>query len=154
MFPLTSDDPDPVPCAGPCALVETLCAVCFPCPSHTDANMGCCWEWGALFPKEGGPQHPRLGLFGAPAARFWQKRGFPVAPNPVSSGVVIGNMVPPSHIPNCAGTWDSAAEDWCTQGRFCCPRGMFCSGSFTPTQANVGIATSFKIWPQTFITQC
>lgn len=37
---------------------------------------------GSLFPQKGGleppasPQHPELGLFGAPAAQFWQKRGF------------------------------------------------------------------------------
>jgi len=39
-------------------------------------------------------------------------------------------------------------------GRSGRPSSVFCSGSFAPAQASAGTATSFKIWPQTFITQC
>lgn len=85
------------------------CMFCLltPWPSHREANAGWYWEWGGLFPQEGGPAAPaslrRLGLElrGAAAAQVWQKRGVPGAPLPVSRGLVVTteNTVPPPATP-------------------------------------------------------
>lgn len=43
---------------------------------------------------------------------------------------------------------------WSHRGRAGSPHALLCSRSFALAQASAGTATSFKIWPQTFITQC
>lgn len=177
-FPPTYDGPDPAPCPrwAFCCPLQQKPSVPYVLPLAAVAEPHGCRQGllrarGALFPQEGGPtapaspRHPGLGLLGAPAARFRQKRGFPGAPQPVSGRLVvtIGNTVPPSAAPAPAApapgtpalkTLPRFSGGPVPQGRSGRPSSVFCSGSFAPAQASVGRATSFKIWPQTFITQC
>lgn len=148
-------------CSGrnpPCSMFCRL----QPWPSRTDADTGRCQEQGALFPQEAA--HSIQGWGSLPSV-LGEKRlsRCPVGGEPRARGdgrkhgPTIGR---PS--PSCAGTWDPRAENLsqgfrecqCPQGRSGRPSSMFCSGDFTPAQASAETATSFKIWPQTFITQC
>lgn len=73
-----------------------------------------------------------------------------------------GNRHPTTSRPSCASNRDPRAENLSQgfgegqspRGRSGQPSSVYCSGTFALAQAGVRTATSFKIWPQTFITQC
>lgn len=150
----------------PSALVETLPAVCFAACSRGQAarmpTRAAARSKEPSFPQEAA--HSIQG-WGSSRSVLGEKRlsRCPVGGEPRARGdgrkhgPTIGR---PS--PSCAGTWDPRAENLsqgfrecqCPQGRSGRPSSVFCSGGFTPAQASAETATSFKIWPQTFITQC